>query len=155
MRIAIVCGHFMPEVGYQEVYLARAYSRLGHEVQVITSDKPSPSVKNVKKVDYLIGLDRDEKFKFSILRLHSILRLGANIISIELKKALEEFHPDIVLVVGIGKIFPLPILKNSKGRKYKLVALFGDNKDFWNWSSVGQSLKSLKSILLQKRRIKN
>jgi glycosyltransferase involved in cell wall biosynthesis len=35
-----------------------------------------------------------------------------------------------------------------------LVALFGDNKDFWNWSSVKHSLKSVKSIVLQKS-IKN
>ena len=62
MKIAIISGHFMPDVGYQEVYLARAFSRLGHQVQVITSNKPSPSAKNIKKSDYAIGLVKDKNF---------------------------------------------------------------------------------------------
>ena len=56
MKIAIVSGHFMPDVGYQEVYLARALSRLGHQVRIITSNKPSPSVKHLRKSYYRAGL---------------------------------------------------------------------------------------------------
>ncbi len=55
MRIAIATGHFMPEIGYQEVYLARAYSRLGHEVKVFTSTLISPTGKNVLKGNYKDG----------------------------------------------------------------------------------------------------
>jgi len=37
MRIGIVSAHYMPEIGYQEVHLAKAYARLGHTVKVFTS----------------------------------------------------------------------------------------------------------------------
>ena len=37
MKIAIVCGHFLPTMGYVEVHLANAFHQLGNEVQVFTS----------------------------------------------------------------------------------------------------------------------
>ena len=88
MKIAIISGHFMPDVGYQEVYLARAFSRLGHQVQVITSNKPSPSAKNIKKSDYAIGLVKDKNFNYSVFRLRAAIKLGTNVISFGLKEAL-------------------------------------------------------------------
>lgn len=39
MRIAHVIDHFQPQMGYQEVYLAREQARLGHEVVVVTSNR--------------------------------------------------------------------------------------------------------------------
>ena len=150
MKIAIISGHFMPDVGYQEVYLARAFSRLGHQVQVITSNKPSPSAKNIKKSDYAIGLVKDKNFNYSVFRLRAAIKLGTNVISFGLKEALIKYSPDLVVVIAIGKIFPYSILNERKSRNYKLVALFGDNIDFWSWSSAVLTLKSLKSIILQK-----
>ena len=150
MKIAIICGHFMPEVGYQEVYLARAFSRLRHQVRVITSNIPSPSARNIRKSDYLIGLTRDVKYNYSVLRLHATITLGANIISLGLKKVLKEFSPDLVVVVGVGKFFPYSILDEPKKRSYKLVSLFGDNSDFSYLSSDSSGWRRLKSILLQK-----
>ena len=45
-RIAIVCGHFAPEIGYQEVDLARAFTRLnriGSAPSEISSERaPGP-----------------------------------------------------------------------------------------------------------------
>ena len=39
-RVAIVCGHFSPEIGYQEVDLAKAFVRLGAQVRVVTTTRP-------------------------------------------------------------------------------------------------------------------
>jgi glycosyltransferase involved in cell wall biosynthesis len=150
MKIAIISGHFMPDVGYQEVYLARAFSRLGHQVRVITSNKPSPSAKSLMKSDYAIGLTKNKKFNYSVLRLRAAVKLGTNVISLGLKKALRQFSPDLVVVIAIGKVFPYSVLDGKKDRNHKLVALFGDNIDFWSWSSAVLTLRSLKSIILQK-----
>jgi len=150
MKIAIISGHFMPEVGYQEVYLARAFSRLGHQVRVITTNKPSPSARNIRKSDYLTGLTGDIKYNYSVLRLRATIKLGASIISLGLKKVLKEFSPDLVVLVAVGKFFPYPILDEQEKRNYKLVALFGDNSDFLHLSSNSSDWRRLKSILLQK-----
>lgn len=149
MKIAIISGHFMPEIGYQEVYLARAFSRLGNRVRIITTNKPSPSARNVRKFDYLIGLTTDEQYNYSVLRLSPTIKLGANIVSLGLKKAIKEFSPDLVVVVAVGKFFPYSILDEQKKRDYKLVALFGDNSDFVHLSSDLSIWRKFKSILLQ------
>lgn len=148
VKIAIVCGHFMPEVGYQEVYLARSFSKLGHEVCVITSNKWSPSARNVRKADYSTGLEIDEKHNYSILRLRARISVGANVVCIGLRRAVEGFNPDLVVVIAVGKLFPYPILHDQEARCYKLVALFGDNSDFANLCPDRSVLETIKSILL-------
>lgn len=142
MRIAIVTGHFMPEIGYQEVYLAKAFSKLGHQVRVITSNKPSPSAKYVRKSDYAIGLENERSCDFSILRLPPLLAFGSIIVAREIKRAISEWFPEFVIVIGVGKFFPLPILIEPEKRSYKLITLFGDNSDF-------SGLNSIKSKLLK------
>lgn len=148
MRIAVVAGHFMPEVGYQEVYLARACSRLGHEVRVITSDRASPSARGVVDRRYEPGLSRDPDYGFSILRLRAPVQVGAMVLAPGVKRAVEEFAPQIVLATAVGKLFPWALF--SDGKRSRLVALFGDNSDFWDFSSAGQSLRSLRSKISQR-----
>ena len=38
MKIVHIAGYFMPELGYQEYYLAKKHRELGHDVYVICSD---------------------------------------------------------------------------------------------------------------------
>lgn len=138
----------MPEVGYQEVYLPRALSRLGHDVLVVTSDRVSPSSSSVLGGRYEPGLTSDASHGFSILRLKAAVALGAMVLAPGVKTATEEFAPEIVIVVGVGKLFPNSLLTRKK--RYGLVVLFGDNSDWWDFSSVGLTLRSLRSKISQR-----
>src|SRR4030043_1917344 len=110
MRIAIVSGHFMTELGYQEVYLARAYSRLGHSVRVFTSTSISPSGKNIILDEYKPGLDKDAKYGFEILRLKTTFRLMSNVFAFGLRKSVVIFQPDMIIIIGLAKMFPSALL---------------------------------------------
>ncbi|MBW2058234.1 MAG: glycosyltransferase family 4 protein [Deltaproteobacteria bacterium] len=134
MEVVIVTGHFMPEVGYQEVYLARAFSRLGHTVHVIASDRPSPSARGVMTSSYRRGFQRDDRHGYTILRLPATVSAGSLVLSPGLRSALAEISPDLVVVIGVGKLFPLPVLTGPEKRRHRLIALFGDNSDFSNFN---------------------
>jgi glycosyltransferase involved in cell wall biosynthesis len=148
MRVAVVAGHFMPELGYQEVYLARACSRLGHDVRVVTSDRVSPSGRQVLGDRYEPGRSKDPNYGFSIVRLRSALQFGAVVLASGLKREVEEFRPELTLVIGVGKLFPLPLL--SRRRQYRLAAVFGDNSDYWDFSSPSLGLRSVRSKVTQR-----
>ena len=145
MKIAIVCGHFMPEIGYQEVYLARAYSRLGYEARVFTSSEISPSKRRILNNRYSTGLSCDTTYNFTILRLPTFFKFGSIVLSFGLIDEIKIFDPDYVLVIGIGKVFPHTVLLPVENRKYCLINLFGDNKDYYDWSSIKNTFLSFKS----------
>ncbi len=77
MRIAIVCGHFVPAMGYVEVHLAKVFSALGHNVRVITSTETSSSTKNLN-----IAIDNKEaELPFEIKRLKPSFSYGQIIVA--------------------------------------------------------------------------
>ena len=94
----------MPEVGYQEVYLARAFSRLGHQVRVFTSSRVSPSAKQVVD-DYEPGLQTDHKYGYDVLRLEPFFTFRAKVIAKGLRVALEAFKPEVTVLVSLAKLF--------------------------------------------------
>tara|TARA_B100000809_G_scaffold104252_1_gene102791 strand:+ start:1731 stop:2870 length:1140 start_codon:yes stop_codon:yes gene_type:complete len=138
MKIAIVCGHFVPEMGYVEVHLANTFHKLGHTVKVITSNKKSLSaqqtVVNAKK----------EKADYDIVRLNSWFSYGQIVCANGIEKELINFAPEKVIVIGLGKVFPKAVFK-MKNRSFKLITLLGDNENTYNSAS-----KNLKRTLLQK-----
>lgn len=146
MRIALVSGHFSPEAGYQEVNLARVFAKLGNTVTVFTSTKVSPSLKKIIKDNYSVGWQNGDNYGFKILRLPTIISWGSSIICFGLKKKVRAFNPDLVVIIGIGKIFPYSLLIKENRRKFKLISLFGDNSDFNSWSSLTLIIKSIKRI---------
>jgi len=129
MKIAIVCGHFLPELGFIEVYLAKEYSKVNHEVKVFTSSVIPKYVRGIvkkKKVD-----DRSEQIvtkEYSVLRLKPIISLGQMIYVRNLIKHVHQFNPEIVIVIGVGKLFP-ESLYTRKDKSYKLITLLGDSSD--------------------------
>lgn len=151
MRIALVAGHFMPEVGYQEVYLARAFSRLGHDVRVITSNRISPSGQAFFNVEDLgVGLTRDERYGYSILRLPRAVSVRSMVVARGVRAAVDKFDPAIVVAPGVGKLFASPVLVDADARRYKLLVLFSDNADFWDFRSTGLALASFRARLSQR-----
>lgn len=130
MNIAIVSGHFMPELGYQEVYLARAYKRLGHRVRVFTSCQVSPTGKKVIKHDYKRGLFKDPKYEYEVFRLKANLSFMSKVYSFGLKKALLDFEPELIIIIALAKMFASPLLTKEIARKSDMIVIFGDAYEY-------------------------
>ena len=128
MKITIVCGHFIPALGYLEVHLARAFTALGHETTVITSTAIPAYVGDLNK-----GFG-DNPEGVEVIRLKPRFTLGQIVIAGGIKRELNRIKPDLVVVIGLGKAFPKPVFDT----KYPLVSLFGDNA----YSYVNGSLKT-------------
>ena len=148
-KIAIVCGHFMPEIGYQEVAIAKTLVRLGCQVRVFTSTKVSPSKKKIINKRYTAGCEEFYDGRYSIIRLKSVLSLGAIIYPVGLEPAFRSFDPDIVFVIGVGKFFPLAIFYGSLRNSRKIVTFFGDNKDFYDWRGLSNAFKSTRVYIIK------
>lgn len=137
MKIAIVCGHFVPTMGYIEVHLANAYQKLGHELTVITSNANSSTGK------HLTTKKEEETSEYNIIRLKSWFSAGQIVMSKGIAKEIQRFDPDKVIVIGLGKVFPKEVF-NIKNRAFELITLLGDNE-----TNHYRSSKNLKRIFLQ------
>src|SRR5690606_6942211 len=122
LKITIVCGHYLPELGYLEVHLARALKNAGYEVSVITSTAVPNYVRSTYSTELSEGESTEEGI--SVHRLKPYFTLGQLVWAKGVNKRLKQIVPDLVLVIGLGKAFPKPAL--SSGR-YKLAVLLGDN----------------------------
>jgi len=122
LKIALVCGHYLPELGYLEVHLARAWAEAGHRVFVVTSSAVPAYVQSRVKTNPTPGRDHDGAVE--LLRLKPLFSLGQLVWARGIRKALNSFVPDAVIVIGLGKIFPAPALTNAT---YQLGILLGDN----------------------------
>lgn len=130
MKVAQVTGHLMPEIGYQEVYLARAFSRLGHQVRVFTSTAVSPSGRGLLKGEYPPGLTRDPDYGYEILRFPALLSVRTKVLAGGLMKALKAFDPEIVVGNGIAKFFGWELVLGGHELDAPLVLLFGDAAEY-------------------------
>ncbi len=118
----------MPEVGYQEVYLARAFAKAGYEVKVFTSNIVSPSSKKILRSNYQIGLKVDEEYNFSVLRLKSFFHFRSIVLCSGLYNHIKQFQPDAIFIIGLAKLFPVSLFKKKINSKY--ISIFGENKDY-------------------------
>jgi len=117
LKITIVCGHFIPSLGYIEVHLARAFAQLGCKTSVITSTAVPTYVGNLYK-----GFGDDPE-NVEVIRLKPKFSLGQIVIAGGIKRELSRINPDLVIVIGLGKAFPKPVFDSN----YPVVTLFGDN----------------------------
>ena len=141
MKIGIITAHYMPEVGYQEVHLPRAFARSGYEVKVFTSDASVNLGGEMNKLNYKSGLSKDEKYKYEILRLPS-LSYKSKAYSFGLQKAVLDFNPEVLVILGVAKIFPLPLLNAAFHNKIKIVSVYGDAKEYLDRGTFKQKLKT-------------
>lgn len=141
MRVGIITAHYMPEVGYQEVHLPKAFARNGHTVKVFTSDASVNLGGEMNKLKYKSGLFKDEKYGFEILRL-SAISYKSKAYSFGLRKAVEKFKPDVLVILGVAKIFPLPLLNAGFGKKVKMVSVYGDAKEYLDRNTFKQKFKT-------------
>ncbi|NCP46132.1 MAG: hypothetical protein COW67_08675 [Flavobacteriales bacterium CG18_big_fil_WC_8_21_14_2_50_32_9] len=137
MKIAIVCGHFIPSMGYLEVHLANAFHKLNHKVKVITTNVIPAYVKNISNLS--------ESTPYEIIRLTPSFSMGQMIKAKGLVEAVQKFDPQLVICIGVGKLFPKPIYK-LKDRDFRLITLLGDNEE--TYTAKGYT-KKLKNSLIQ------
>jgi glycosyltransferase involved in cell wall biosynthesis len=148
MKIALVSGHFTPELGYQEVYLARSFVRLGHHVRVFTSTSISPTARRVVREPYQPGLTADADAGFEVLRLRSRISVSANVLAPGLRAAVMAFGPDIVLIIGLAKLYPGSLLCEEIAARAAIVTVFGDARDYVDASTPGLRLRFFLQRLL-------
>lgn len=148
MKIAIVCGHFLPEMGYVEVYFAKELTKAQHQVMVITTNKIPSYVKKIEAKKFLVGQEKNTEYGYAIFRMAPFFSLGQMVVARGLKKTLLQFSPGLVVVVGVGKLFPYPIYKLNSA--FRIVTLLGDNSESFENETLRKRVKN-KLIKLLKR----
>lgn len=108
MKIIHITNYYMPELGYQEYYLAKYHSGMGHEVHIITSDKAYP-----KQSDYLVFKDifPDRQLTtgdfltedFTVHRLPSCVEFNMQLFLRGIIIKIESISPDIVFMHGFTR----------------------------------------------------
>ena len=118
LKIAFVCGHFVEGFSYVENDLALAFAKAGNEVCVFTSSvRPA----------YVGGFtpSTKETGPLKIKRCPNRFHFGQIVIPQKLRRSVEAFQPDLAVVVGLGKYWPMPVLRAKAS--YKIMVLLGDN----------------------------
>lgn len=141
MKIAVISAHYMPEVGYQEVHLAKAYARLGHTVKVYTSVASVNLGGSIGNLKYKKGLTLDSKYGYEIQRL-PVVSFKSKAIPWGLQKAVSSFGPDIIIMLGVAKIFPAPLLRKKFSTNSKIISIYGDAREYLDRGTLKQKLKS-------------
>ena len=137
MRIVHLMGYFVPELGYQEYYLAREHKRMGHDVYIVTSDMfyPFPDIENMLKEAGAKDTSRKKKPGFSVVdginvhRLSHIIEYSDFILVKGLKKILEKIKPDVVFAHESRQGTPALAAYYKKKIGYRLVV---DQHDFFH-----------------------
>jgi glycosyltransferase involved in cell wall biosynthesis len=135
MNITIVCGHYLPKLGYIEVHLARAFVRGGHRVAVVTTTAV-PAYVARHQGGLPSGVFDEDGIK--VYRLKPFFSLGQIVVARGVEKAVRDTAPDLVVVIGLGKRFP----KHVFDKGFKIVTLFGDNEFSYAESTAFSKLKT-------------
>jgi glycosyltransferase involved in cell wall biosynthesis len=146
MKVAVVSAHYLPDIGYQEVHLARAYARLHHEVKVFTSAASVALGGDLGNESYSEGTGRDERYDFEVLRLPA-LAWKSKAFSFKLRDEVKKFKPDLIVLLGVAKGFPFPLLNKEVHGSCKIVSLYGDAQEYLDRKTLSQKIKALKHDL--------
>lgn len=151
MKIALVTRTFMVDSSYLEESLARVLCSEGYEVCVFTSRfKPASfkTVKPKKEDEFYIKLN-DKKFQ--VKRLKYWLRLKSNVFPTGLRKSIQKFAPDKIIMIGVSDFFAAAIIKESLAKKVDIYVLIGSNSDMKNWQTSQSLGQRIKTYLVQLR----
>lgn len=118
MKIVHVVGYFMPQIGYEEYFLAKEQLKLGHEVAVLTSDRPLPHLNRGRGERLKAG--REFFGGVEVVRLRSLGEFFYDmVLSPGVRGALDELSPDVVHLHEPKQLFGFPVAFG--GRDYGLV----------------------------------
>jgi len=142
----------MPDVGYLEVYLASIFSRLGHNVIVITSKYYSTSVRKAKNTIKLDFNKSQQCDGYQIIRLNSLIHYRSLVIPLRLVKTIKDNSPDFLIVIGITKMFAFPLFFTKASKLAPIISFFGDNFDMHR-GGYFSFLKHIQRIILYRMTI--
>jgi len=131
VKLALVAAHYIPRLGYMEVHLSKAFSKLGHEVQVFTTDVFPSYLKNQK------GNFGDPPRGVQVNRIKPFFTLGQIARVNGLKPRINAYDPDLIIVIGLGKWFPKPVYDLQT----PIYTLLGDNA--YSYAQAGLKSKIL------------
>lgn len=128
MKIVHLVDYFMPQMGYQEFYLAREHQKMGHKTWVVTSDRYYPFVDFKNTVGRILGKrnvrvgERRER-GVSVIRLPTIFEYkpAALVFIRGLGKTLERLAPDVVFCDGVFSFNAILAAWHQKNLGYRLV----------------------------------
>lgn len=146
-RIAIVCGHFAPDIGYQEVDLARAFTRLGAAVRVVTSTKLSQNARTLIHRTYQPGSERADGYE--VIRVKPRIAIGPNLVGPRVTPLVAEFDPDVVILVGPGKLFGTELFSSAPTPWRKVAVIQDNSEDGSARNRAGKSVKRLAHRLVK------
>jgi glycosyltransferase involved in cell wall biosynthesis len=129
LKITIVCGHYLPSLGYLEVHLSLALAADGHDVSVVTTTAVPGYVKGLQN-----GFGQNPE-GVQVTRLKPVFSLGQVVVARGLKKTIQKIAPELIIVIGLGKRFPKPVFD----LEFPTITLFGDNA--WSYRA-GNAFKT-------------
>jgi len=136
MRIVHVTNYLMPEVGYQDHYLAKYQAEAGHEVHVITSNRAYPPQKDYSVFSSLYpsrtvetGVERRDGYTLHRLQAH--LERNMQLVLGGLISEIRSLDPDLVIAHGFTRFetMRLAFYKSIARASYRLVV---DDHTLWS-----------------------
>lgn len=140
MKIVHLISYFQPQLGYQEYFLAKEHSKMGHDVTVVTSDRYFPFPDYEKTVKPVLG-DRIQKpsksnyENFKIIRLPTLIEFSCRVWLTGLEDTIREIKPDVVISHTIGNFNTLRMANLKSSMDFKLVT-----DEHMLWSEENNSL---------------
>jgi glycosyltransferase involved in cell wall biosynthesis len=117
MRIIHVQDYYYPQLGYQEAFLPRNQSKLGHEVYVVTSDRYSSRIYSANKRllgNRIKGVGLFDEEGIKVWRLKTLFEIPHQIWIVGLEKKIQELKPDIVIMHNVVNLSAIRIAKLKK-----------------------------------------
>jgi glycosyltransferase involved in cell wall biosynthesis len=130
-------------MGYFEVHLAKAFAKLGPEVQVFTTNLVPSYVRQMVSETPTLGTEKHSD-GYTVTRLKASWSLGQMVKASGLLEQVEAFAPDTTVVIGLGKLFPKPIFKKN-ANVGRVLTLLGDNEDTYDQSFKKRLMATLKN----------
>lgn len=126
MKIFHIMNYYQENMGYQENWLPYYQKKLGHQVQILTSDRYFPFPDYEQNVGKTLGqrLQSDGLFvdkEIEIIRKKSILEITSKaIILFDVKDVVLDFNPDVIHLHGITNLNLFQLLWVVRNKKIKI-----------------------------------
>ena len=147
MKIVHVMNWYMPNMGYQENYLPAEQKKLGHDVEIVTSDR-FPFYRGYKQhigkfhKDRIVGTGIVYDNGLKIHRLPCFLEHKRNgeIFLKDLRKKLKKLNPDVVHVHGVFTPLSLQTIFYKKKLNYQLIVDDHSHKNNFGFDSFPKKI---------------
>lgn len=155
MRIVHIMPWYVPSMSYQENYLPAEQKKLGHKVDIVTCDR-IPSYQGYDGYlgrmtgERILGTGTFEDNGIAIHRLKTIFEIqnGGMMVSIGMKRKLEELSPNVVQAHGAFVPSTLQAIAYSKRLGYRAFVDDHTHEENFHLDSLGKRayISTIKSI---------